>query len=416
MDLFMTPATNDSNSNKPLIGKRVVEFGLFHAGPTCAAMLGALGAEIIKVEDLKKGDPARGLLRLYGQDCRLPEGRTIPFETYNAGKKSVALNLSHPEGRRLFYGLIAKADVFVHNVRSESAHTMGIDYDSLLVYNPRLVYASVSGFGPGGPEASRPGLDPVGLARSGMMAVLSGGSDKPPILPPMGMADHMAGILAAFGVLAALIARDQTHAPQRVETSLLGGAMWLGQLNLQYSLFSGKELLPLDPSSDPLLNSYRCADGRWIFIAAPSERAWPDLCAALGVETLASDARFQNFEDRWANRAELRGLLEQRFASAPSSQLARDLARHPGVVFEIVRHPTELGADEQVLANGYVVETEDSEIGRAKRIALPLHLNGNACSAGGPAPVHGQHTEEVLMSVVGLTWQEIDELRSQGAI
>jgi CoA:oxalate CoA-transferase len=412
----MTPGTDDSNSCKPLRGKRVVEFGLFHAGPTCAAMLGALGAEVIKVEDLKKGDPARGLVRLYGQDCRLADGRTIPFEAYNGGKKSVTFNLSHPDGRRLLYGLIAKADVFVHNVRRETAHTMGIDYDSLLVHNPRLVYASVSGFGPAGAEAARPGLDPVGLARSGMMAVLSGGSHKPPVLPPTGMADHMAGILGAFGVLAALIAREQTNAPQRVESSLLGGAIWLGQLNLQYSLFSGKELLPLDPSSDPLLNSYRCADGRWIFIAAPTERAWPALCAALDIDILASDARFMSFEDRWTNRVELRKLLEERFASGSSTRWASDLARHPGVVFEIVRHPTELGTDPQVLANSYVVETEYPGIGRAQRIALPLHVNGNPCGAGGPAPVHGQHTEEVLLSLVGLTWQEIEELRSQGAI
>ncbi len=412
----MTPIENDSNNARPLNGKRVVEFGLFHAGPTCAAMLGAMGAEVIKVEDAKKGDPARGLFRLYGQDCRLPEGRTVPFETYNAGKKSVALNLSHSEGIRLLYGLIARADIFVHNVREQAAHAMRIDYNSLLIHNPRLVYASVSGFGPYGPEAPRPGLDPVGLARSGMMAVLSGGSHKPPILPPMGMADHMAGILAAFGVLAALIARDQTHAPQRVESSLLGGAMWLGQLNLQYSLFSGKELLPLDTSSDPLLNSYRCADGHWIFIAAPTERAWPALCAALGIETLASDPRFQNFEARWANRVELRSLLEERFANRSSAQLARDLEQHPGIVFEIVRRPTDLGADPQVLANGYVVEAEHPAIGRAKRIALPLHVNGNACSAGDAAPVHGQHTEEVLMSLMGLTWQEVDDLRSQGAI
>lgn len=412
----MTPAQNDSYNHQPLSGKRVVEFGLYHAGPTCTAMLGALGAEVIKVEDLKKGDPARGLLRLYGQECLLANGRSIPFETYNAGKKSVALNLTHPEGRRLLYGLIAKADVFVHNVRAESARLMQIDYDSVLVHNPLVVYASISGFGPDGPEASRPGLDPVGLARSGMMAVLSGGSDKAPVLPPAGMADHMAGILAAFGVLAALIARDQTHTPQRVESSLLGGAMWLGQLNLQYSLFWGKELRPLDPSSDPLLNSYQCADGRWIFIAAPSERAWPALCAGLGIEDLVGDARFRNFETRWANRVELRRLLEERFARGSSSQWARDLARNPGVVFEIVARPTEMAEDPQVLANGYVVETEHPEIGRTKRIALPLHVNGNACSPGSPAPVHGQHTEEVLMSVTGLTWPQIDELRSQGAI
>jgi CoA:oxalate CoA-transferase len=259
--LVMSSEEHDSNSHRPLTGKRVIEFGLFHAGPTCAAMLGALGAEVIKVEDVKRADPCRGLTRLYGQDCRLPDGRSIPFETYNAGKRSVALNLSHPGGMHLLHGLIKQADVFVHNVRDQTARTMRIDYDSVLVHNPRLVYASVSGFGPYGAEAARPGLDPVGLARSGIMAVMSGGSDKAPILPPSGIADHMAGILTAFGVLAAIIAHDQTDAPQRVESSLVGGAMWLGQLNLQYSLFSGKELLPLDPSSDPLLNSYQCADG-----------------------------------------------------------------------------------------------------------------------------------------------------------
>jgi crotonobetainyl-CoA:carnitine CoA-transferase CaiB-like acyl-CoA transferase len=412
----MSTTETESNSNSALAGKRVVEFGLFHAGPTCAAMLGALGAEVIKVEDLKKGDPARGLLRLYGQDCQLPEGRTIPFETYNAGKKGVALNLSHPEGTGLLYQLIAKADIFVHNVRSEAARAMRIDYDSLLAANPRLVYASVSGFGPYGPDAMRPGLDPVGLARAGMMAVLSGGSDKPPVLPPMGMADHMAGILTAFGILAALLARDQTGAPQRVESSLIGAAMWLGQLNLQYALFTGRELRPLDISSDPLLNSYQCADGRWIFIAAPSERAWPALCAGLGIEALAADPRFRDFEARWTNRAVLRRLLEQKFASASSSQWARELAMQPAVVFEIVRAPTEIGADPQVLANSYVVESEQPGVGRAKRVALPIHVNGSICDTDRPAPAHGQHTEEVLMSVVGLTWEEISNLRARGVI
>jgi crotonobetainyl-CoA:carnitine CoA-transferase CaiB-like acyl-CoA transferase len=294
-----------------------------------------------------------------------------------------------------------KSDVFLHNVRAESAHLMQIDYGSLLAHNPRLVYASISGFSTDGPYATRPGLDPVGLARSGMMAVLSGGSDKAPVLPPLGMADHMAGILAAFGVLAALIARDKTHAPQRVESSLLGGAMWLGQLNLQYSLFSGKELLPLDTSSDPLLNSYRCADGHWIFIAAPSERSWPALCAELGMETLALDPRFDSFEARWANRVELRRLLEERFAGEFSSQWAAQPCAEPWRVFEIVRRPTEIGVDAQVLANRYVVETEHPEIGLTWRIALPLHVNGAACSIDNAAPAHEQHTEEVLMSLAG---------------
>ncbi len=378
-------------------------------------MLAALGAEIIKVEDPKKGDPVRSLIRLYGQDSTLLSGRSIPFETYNAGKKSVTLNLAHAAGRRLLHALVAKADIFVHNVRAQTAVAMTIDYDSLVKHNPRLVYASVSGFGPQGPDASRPGLDPVGLARSGMMSVLSG-SDKAPVLPPMGMADHMAGILTAYGVLGAIIARDRTGLPQRVESSLLGGAMWLGQLNLQYALFSGRELLPLDRSSDPLLNSYQCKDGRWIFIAAPSERAWPALCAGLGLEALVPDARFHSFEARWANRVELLKLLENRFATRTAVEWLPDLKAQTGLVFEIVRRPTEIADDPQVLANGYVTEAEHPELGPIKRVGFPVHLNGAQASSAPAAPILGQHTEEVLTTLTGLSWEELRDLREQGAI
>src|SRR5262249_51402625 len=189
----MTSTDTHDTGALPLSGARVIEFGLFHAGPTCAAMLGALGAEVIKVENPKRGDPARGLVRLYGQDCTLPGGRSIPFETYNGGTTSVPLDLAHPQGRRLFYALVAKADVFVHNVRAEAAAALHIDYETLLGHNPRLVYASVSGFGPGGPEARRPGLDPVGLGGPGVMSGLRGGGHKPPVLPPLGMADPQAG-------------------------------------------------------------------------------------------------------------------------------------------------------------------------------------------------------------------------------
>jgi len=401
---------------KPLEGFRVVEFGLFHAGPTCAAMLGALGAEVIKVEDPKKGDPVRGLVRLYGQDSRLLSDRSIPFETYNGGKKSVTLNLRHPQGLELLHTLITKADIFVHNVRTASAAAMGIDYDALLRHNPRLIHASISGFGPEGPDANRAGLDPVGLARSGLMTALSGGSAKAPVLPPTGMADHMAGIMTAYGVLGAVIARDRTGMPQKVEGSLLGGAIWLGQLNLQYALFAGRELLPLDHSSDPLLNSYLCADDRWIFIAAPTERTWPSLCAALDLPDLIADSRFHNFEARWANRADLIRLLELRFAARDSTQWKDALGRQPGLVFEVVQRPTEIDTDPQVIANHYVVESDHPELGPVKRVAFPLHLNGAPAGSFPAAPIHGQHTEEVLMGLVGLSWDRVHELREAGAI
>jgi len=412
----MTSTDKHDNGALPLSGICVIEFGVFHAGPTCAAMLGALGAEVIKIEELKKGDPARKLRHLFGQDCTLPGGRSVPFETYNSGKKSVAINLAYAEARRAFYALVAKADVFIHNVRAETAVALQIDYETLLRYNPRLVYASVSGFGPSGPEARRPGLDPVGLARSGLMSVLSGGSHQQPFLPPMGMADHMAGIMVSYGVLAGLLARDRTGTPQRIESSLLGSAMWLGQLNLQYALFFGKELRPLDHASEPLINSYQCQDGRWMFIAALSERAWPALCAGLDLEKLATDPRFCDSEVRWTNRVVLTTLLKERFASRAAADWALDFAKQPELVFEVVHRPTDIGTDPQVLANGYVAETDHPELGRAKRVALPLHLNGALAGGVAAAPRHGQHTEEILMSVAGLSREELAALQEQGAI
>ncbi len=192
--------------------------------------------------------------------------------------------------------------------------------------------------------------------------------------------------------------------------------MWLGQLNLQYALFSGRELLPLDHSSDPLLNSYQCKDGRWIFIAAPSERAWPALCAGLGLDPLVSDPRFINFEQRWANRAELLRLLEERFATRDASAWEPLLAAQSGLVFEIVRRPTEIADDPQSCANGYIVDVEHPERGPSKRVGFPIHFNGEQPPTPAAAPILGQHTEEVLTSVLGLSWQELGDLRDRGTI
>jgi crotonobetainyl-CoA:carnitine CoA-transferase CaiB-like acyl-CoA transferase len=190
-----------------------------------------------------------------------------------------------------------------------------------------------------------------------------------------------------MGFLLACLPETAPAPPQRIESSLLGGAMWLSQMNLQHALFSGKELRPLDHASDPLLNSYQCQNGRWIFIAAPSERAWPALCAGLGLEALTSDPRFHDFEARWANRVALITPLEERFASRAAADWALDFAQQPELVFEVVHRPTDISTDPQVLANGYVAETDHPELGRTQRVAVPLHLNGalsrrRGCGAG----------------------------------
>jgi crotonobetainyl-CoA:carnitine CoA-transferase CaiB-like acyl-CoA transferase len=303
----------------------------------------------------------------------------------------------------------------MHNMRSETAARLGFDYETLLEHNPRLVYASISGFGPNGPDRSRPGLDPVGMARSGLLVAMSGGSDKQPYFPPTAAADRMAGIMTAYGILGALFARDRTGKPQKIDASLLGGAMWLGQMNLQYALFKGEELLPARAEDTPLYTTYRCADGRWLAFWVNNERAWPAFCKGIGLEHLLGDPRFASHNIPHEHCRELYDILRARFAERPSEQWVAILSKSPDIVIAEVRVPTELTDDPQIMANGYIREVEHPELGPVKRIALPLHVNG--APVGGfsePSPRLGEHSAEILSSVLGLDDEQIARLAAEG--
>ncbi len=401
----------------PLSGVRVLEIGLFHAGPTCTAMLGELGAEIIKLEDTKKGDPVRGAVSIYGQDSSLAEGRSTAFETYNSNKKSVALDIANPAGLAVLRKLVATCDVFLHNMRADTAKKLKIDFESLLEFNPKLVYGTISGFGPNGPDTKRPGLDPVGLARSGLMAAVSGGSAKEPILPPMGMSDRMAGVTTGAAIMGALFARERTGQPQKVEGSLLGGAMWLAQMNLQFALFKGAELMPPGRTADPCFNTYLTSDKRWLFISALSEAGWVGLCNGIARPELATDPRFVNAAERNKNKSELIPLLDAVFATRTMLEWNADLAKQGDLVYEVVRRADEVGDDPQTLANGYVAELDHPDLGRVKHVAYPVHVNGKPSTGGlGPSPIHGEHSGEVLSDILGMSENEIAGLVSQGLL
>lgn len=411
----MTPDTAGGR-NQPLRGTRVIEIGVFHAGPTAAAMLASLGAEILKIEAPNTANRSRGMARIHGQSNMLDNERTVTFETYNGGKKSVALDLDRPEGRALLHRLVARSDVFLNNVRRPTAERLGIDYPTLLRHNPKLVYAKVSGFGQEGPAAGRPGLDPVGLARSGLMNILADGGA--PSTPPTGIADRITGILAGYGILAALLARDRTGEPQQVETSLFGSSMWLAQLNVQYALFTGRDLKTADRGDDPLFSSYLCADDRWLTICCVGNRqSWVGLCAGLGLDALVDDPSFATPEARRTNRTDLVAQLEARFATRNSADWEVALAAQPAVIFEIVRRASDIAADPQAAANGYVTEVAHAALGPVKRLAFPLRMNGAITDgATGAAPRHGEHTEEVLSELLGIAAEEQADLRKAGVI
>ncbi len=398
-----------------LAGIRVLEVSLMHAGPVATGMLGALGAEMIKIEGTTSGDPGRNLTKSYAQDGTLLPGRAVNFEIYNSGKKSVSLDLKHPEGLRLFYELVAKSDVFMHNMRAETATKLGFDFEALLEHNPKLVYAAISGFGPEGPDRSRPGLDPVGMARSGLLVAMSGGSDKQPYFPPTAAADRMAGIMTAYGILGALFARERTGKPQRIDASLLGGAMWLGQMNLQYALFKGEQLLPALAEDTPLYTSYRCSDGRWLSFWVNNERAWPAFCKGLELEHLLEDTRFASHHIPHEHCNDLFDILSERFRDKPSDEWVSILSKSPDIVIAEVRLPTELDQDPQIMANGYIRHVDHPELGPVRRIALPLHVNGAPVGGfGEPSPKLGEHSAEILSSVLGLDQAQIVRLATEG--
>jgi crotonobetainyl-CoA:carnitine CoA-transferase CaiB-like acyl-CoA transferase len=411
-------STESANHKGPLSGFRVLELAMWHAGPTAACMLADLGAEVIKLESPQGGDPVRGLRVVYGQSAELPNGVAALFEAYNRNKKSITCDLKNLRGQELVYRLIRKSDVFLTSLQPASLREFNLSYPDLKQHNQRLVYALMSGFGSAGPEADRGSYDPIALARSGMMSVLSGGDANPPLLPPTGLADHMSGTMLGYGTLAALMARERTGEGQCVEVSLLGGAIWLGQLNIQASLFTGKEFFAAEPDrpGNPLVNAYQCADGRWLYLSIPGESGWRSLCAALEEPKLADHPDFSSHGARHTNNPVLVKILREKFATKPVDYWCQRLRPFADITFEKVAKASELAHDQQALANGNVVDVDHPELGRVKIVANPTRFSQTVNPPISPAPHLGQHTEEVLMALADCSWEELARLREERVI
>ena len=205
-----------------LDGIRIVDWTIWQQGTVCTAMLADLGADVIKIEEREKGDPGRGILSMSGVD--LSDRPNFYFEANNRNKRSVTVDLSKPEGRQVVQELAAKSDVFVQNFRKGVAARLGLDYETLRAINPRLIYASTTGYGPEGPDSADPSFDQLGLARSGIMNAV-GEPDMPPLGVAGGIADQMGAVMLAYGVLAALLAREKHGVGQRVDASLFEAAI-----------------------------------------------------------------------------------------------------------------------------------------------------------------------------------------------
>jgi crotonobetainyl-CoA:carnitine CoA-transferase CaiB-like acyl-CoA transferase len=400
----------------PLEGIRVLDWTIWQQGPVSTLMLADLGADVIKIEERVGGDPGRGVLRASGID--VTSRPNFYFEATNRGKRSIALDLKRPEGREIVCRLVEKADVFVQNFRPGAAERMGLDYQSLRKHNPKLIYASGSGFGRRGPDAQRPCMDYLGLARSGiMMAVGEPGSE--PLAIQGAIADQMGACMLSYGIMTALLTRERFGFGQELDASLLSSMVWLQGLSMASRLMLGGEMPR--PSRryafNPLWNHYACKDGRWIaFAMAQADRWWADFVRVIGRPELATDERFANMVARGGNCAECVKLFDEIFATRTSEEWIRTLTDGGDFIFTVVNSLQEVPDDPQFQANELVDEVEHPAHGPTPMLKLPIRFSETPPRIRASAPEFGQHTEQVLIDELGYDWEKIAELREREVI
>ncbi len=393
----------------PLAGIRVLDHTTALAGPYCAQILGDLGADVIKVERPDGGDMSRG----WGPPFIGKE--SAYFLGTNRNKRGMTLNLATEAGKVIFTRLLKQVDVLVHNVPRESSRKkLLLDAESCSVLNPQLVWAGISGFGNSGPLAESAGYDILAQAMSGTMHV-TGEADDPPIRFPTPLADLTAGIYTALAIVSALFAREKTGKGQAIDTALLDSQVaWLSNLASNY-LVAGqapKKLGNAHPSIVPY-QPFPTSDD-WIIVAVGSERLWKNFVEVMNLPELKESDKFASNADRLANRHELVSLLAERFREKGSKEWLKKLDS-VGIPSSPILTLVDSLNHEHLLARGMVIELEHPTIGLYKALGSPLNLSGTPVTYRRPAPMLGEHNQEILQEL-GFSAREIETFQSLGTI
>ncbi len=377
----------------PMDGVKVVELGVWVAGPAAGGILADWGADVIKIEP-PTGDPAR----MFGRMLGIEDGVSPPFEMDNRGKRSIVLDLTTDEGRSTALELLSEADVFLTNVRPAALHRVGLDFETVADRNPRLVYGLITGYGESGPDADRAAYDVAAFwARSGLAHLLTRPGDTPPFQRG-GMGDHAVGMTLAAAVCAALVARTRSGKGQLVSTSLYRQGAYTVSFDLTTFLMTGHSIAigERETMGNPCMNNYAAADGRrfWI-VGLQGDRHWPALCRAIGRTEWLSDPRFATGRSRAANAVELIGELDTIFATKPLREWAKVFAGEPDFFWSPINSIEDVVADEQFHAAGGVVYVPDDDVG-VPMVATPADFRGTPCELRSAAPHLGEHTDDVL--------------------
>ena len=396
----------------PLEGIRVLDIGFWVAGPAAGGILADWGAEVVKIEP-PTGDPFRGLFTT-AAGVEVPFNP--PFELDNRGKRSIALNLLTPAGQHVVRQLLERSDVLVSNLRAGALARAGLDYEQVRAVNDRLIYCSVSGYGPTGPDRDRAAYD-IGAFWS--RAAIGASLVPPGSVPPQqrgGMGDHTTAVAAVAAICAALVARQRTGKGQFVSTSLLRTGIYVLGWDVNIRLRYGR----LDPPYDrfgvpnPMVNCYRSSDERWFWLLGlQGDRHWPDVVRAVGRPELLDDPRFADIRVRRQHNRECVETLDSLFGAQPMAYWEEVFDRE-GVWWAPVQTVEELIADPQARAAGAFVPCATVD-GSADMVAPPADFAGTPSTPRGPAPEFGQHTEEILLEL-GYEWEDIARLREEGAV
>jgi crotonobetainyl-CoA:carnitine CoA-transferase CaiB-like acyl-CoA transferase len=401
----------------PLDGIKVLEVAQWWFVPAAGAVLSDWGAEVIKIEHPVRGDAQRGLA---AAGFRMTEGGVdFMMQQSNRGKRSVGLDIGTDTGRELLYRLAARSDVFLTNFLPSARERLRIDVADIRARNPRVVYVRGSGQGPRGPDRDKGGYDATAFwSRGGIAAALSRANADAPTMQRPAFGDSIGAMTIAGGVAAALLQRERTGVAPVVDVSLLGTAMWVMAPDVVASklLGPGKGIPSFGRGAapNPIANSYRTADGRWLLLMMlQPDRYWTDFCTCVGRPDLAADPRYADGMKRFQNREACIAELDALFATRTLAEWRERFAGFDGP-WAPMQTAAELHDDPQTVANGYVRLVQGGEKGRFALVADPVQFDETPLDLA-PAPELGQHTEEVLLEL-GLSWDEIATHKQAGAI
>lgn len=400
----------------PLEGITVVEIDNWMAAPSAAAILTDLGARVIKIEPMT-GDPMRGMSRPPKVDDESLKNYDFQFDVDNRGKESICVDLRETAGISVVHRLCKEADIFICNLLGQRQMKYQLDPTTLLALNPKLVHATLTGYGTNGPESERPGFDVTAFfGRSGLYDAMREGSNGivPMARPAQG--DHTTGLALLSAILAALRVVDKTGEGQVVETSLFETAIWTQATDYATTVIDEAPVTrrARDEMFLPTANRYPCGDGKWVVFNMPEASGWPKFCKALGKEDWLNDARLKDVRSRFRLMHELVPQIDEILATKSRDEWGL-IFDTEGLIWGPVLCLHEVPSDPQSEAIGMFPEIHHEEMGTYKTVAIPMRFKNADVKPRGRSPLIGEHTENILREH-GLKDDELAELRSKSII